>query len=178
MNDVVSLKDKFILDACCGGRMFWVNKQHPNAIYMDIRKDVLPLKERWGINFSVEPDIIGDFRKMSFSNKSFKLVIFDPPHLMLNENAWMCKKYGTIKGMDLIKDLTEGFSECWRVLDDFGILIFKWNNGSVHQNKIKGCFPAEPIIYNKINTKGKSTLWYVFMKIPKELELKKVGVEK
>lgn len=29
---------KVILDACCGGRMMWYNKKHPNAIYIDIRK--------------------------------------------------------------------------------------------------------------------------------------------
>ena len=29
---------KFILDACCGGRMMWTNKNHPNAIYIDNRE--------------------------------------------------------------------------------------------------------------------------------------------
>lgn len=28
-------REKFILDACCGSRMFWFNKAHPNAVYMD-----------------------------------------------------------------------------------------------------------------------------------------------
>ena len=26
-----------ILDACCGSRMFWFNKEHENALYMDNR---------------------------------------------------------------------------------------------------------------------------------------------
>ena len=39
------MKDKFILDACCGGRMFWENKKHPNTIYIDNR-----LKEKGHIN--------------------------------------------------------------------------------------------------------------------------------
>jgi hypothetical protein len=26
-----------ILDACCGGRMWWWDKNHPLAIYMDVR---------------------------------------------------------------------------------------------------------------------------------------------
>ena len=31
--------EKFILDACCSGRMMWFNKKHPNATYIDIRKE-------------------------------------------------------------------------------------------------------------------------------------------
>lgn len=157
---------KLILDACCGGRMFWHNKNHPNAIYQDIRKDILPLKEQYGMNFTVEPDVIGDFRNMSFKDKSFKMVIFNPPHLRLNTTSWMAKKYGTIKDMDLNEDLGKGFKECWRVLDDFGTLIFKWNDQSVDIKEIKPLFPTEPIIFNRIGTKGKSTYWFVFMKIP------------
>jgi len=164
------MQEKFILDACCGGRMFWENKNHPNAVYQDIRKDVLPLKEQYGMNFSVEPDIIGDFRKMVFEDKKFKMVIFDPPHLMLNKTAWMAKKYGTIKDTDFKSDLQAGFKECWRVLEDYGTLIFKWNDQSVAIEKIKPFFPDEPIIFNRIGTKGKSTYWFVFMKIPKSKE--------
>ena len=37
MKDI--LENKFILDACCGCRMMWNNKQHPNVLYMDIRKE-------------------------------------------------------------------------------------------------------------------------------------------
>lgn len=28
-----------ILDACCGGRMWWWDKQHPLAVYMDVRHE-------------------------------------------------------------------------------------------------------------------------------------------
>ncbi len=164
------MQEKFILDVCCGGRMFWENKNHPNTIYQDIREDVLPLKEQYGMNFSVEPDVIGDFRKMVFEDKKFKLVIFDPPHLMLNKTAWMAKKYGTIKDTDFEADLQAGFKECWRVLDDYGTLIFKWNDQSVAIEKVKPFFPDKPIIFNRIGTKGKSTYWFVFMKIPKSKE--------
>jgi hypothetical protein len=96
------------------------------------------------------------------------MVLFDPPHLCLNKTAWMAKKYGTIKGMDVESDLNRGFLECWRVLRDFGVLIFKWNDQSVDISVVKKTFPAVPIIYNKIGTKGKRTYWYVFMKIPNE----------
>jgi len=157
--------NKFILDACCGGRMFWENKNHPNAIFQDIRKDVLPLKKKYGMNFSVEPDKIGDFREMDFEDKTFKMVIFDPPHLFMNKTAWMAKKYGTLKGTDWKEDLRKGFQECWRVLDDFGTLIFKWNDQCLDIKEVSPLFPAKPIIFNKIGTKGKRTYWYVFLKL-------------
>ncbi len=146
--------------------MFWENKKHPNAVFQDIRKDVLPLKEQYGINFSVEPDVIGDFRSMEFKDKSFKLVIFDPPHLLLNKTAWMAKKYGTLKGTDYKEDIKKGFSECWRVLDDFGTLVFKWSDNSINLKEIRPLFPAEPIIFNKIRYKGNTTWWFVFLRIP------------
>ena len=158
---------KFILDACCGGRMFWNNKNHPNAVYQDIRIDVLPLKKKYGDNFTVEPDIIGDFRNMKFENNSFEMVIFDPPHVNFGETSLMAKKYGTIKNMNIKEDLKKGFGECWRVLKDFGTLIFKWNDQSINIKEVKKYFPDEPIIFNKVGTKGKSTYWFVFMKIPK-----------
>jgi ubiquinone/menaquinone biosynthesis C-methylase UbiE len=158
---------KYILDACCGGRMFWVNKQHPHAVYQDIRTDILPLKEQYGINFTVEPDIMGDFTSMKFDDKSFKMVIFDPPHLFMNKTAWMAKKYGTLKGIDWKDTISKGFKECWRVLDDYGTLIFKWNDNCVPINDIKPLFPDEPIIFNRLRSKGKKTYWYVFLKIPK-----------
>lgn len=70
---------KFILDASCGGRTIWFNKNHPNALYIDIRK------EEKGIiwdrpNFEVNPDIQMDFRYLKFKDKQFKLVVWDPPH--------------------------------------------------------------------------------------------------
>ncbi len=157
---------KFILDACCGGRMFWENKNHPNAIFQDIREDILPLKEKYGINFSVEPDVIGDFRSMKFEDKVFKMVIFDPPHLFMNKTTWMVKKYGTLKNTNWKKDIKRGFDECWRVLDNFGTLVFKWNDQSIDIKEIRPLFPSNPIIFNKIGTKGKRTYWFIFMKIP------------
>ena len=33
------MEDKFILDACCGSKMFWFDKKQPNTKFIDIRKD-------------------------------------------------------------------------------------------------------------------------------------------
>lgn len=31
--------EKKILDACCGSRMMWFDKECPDAVFMDIRRD-------------------------------------------------------------------------------------------------------------------------------------------
>jgi hypothetical protein len=156
---------KFILDACCGGRSFWFNKHHPNAIYQDIRRAPKGLiKER--PNFNVDPDIIGDFRKMGFPNKSFKLIVWDPPHLTQGgQTGWQVKKYGLLDKKTWKSDLTQGFKECWRVLDDYGILIFKWNEVSISVRDVLNCFPELPLFGHPTAKAGK-TKWFCFMKIP------------
>lgn len=50
---------------------------------MDIRKEILTCKDR-GLEREIEikPDIVADFRDMPFTDATFDLVIFDPPHLI------------------------------------------------------------------------------------------------
>ncbi len=69
-----------ILDACCGSRMFWFDKQNPNVIFMDIRKQYEELNS--GHVVDINPNVIGDFRDMPFEDESFYHVVFDPPHLL------------------------------------------------------------------------------------------------
>jgi len=160
------MKDKFILDACCGGRMFWFNKKNPAALFIDNRK--LPkgsLKDRH--NFCVDPDIIMDFRKLEFPDKSFKLIVFDPPHLRsIGKNSWMAKKYGVLEDLN---DLKLGFNECWRVLEDYGVLIFKWSTEtekrSTSVKDIIKLFEKEPLFGHTSGSKS-HTHWLCFMKIP------------
>ena len=59
-------KDKFILDACCGGRCFWFNKEHPNTLYVDIRKEGKGFIEARP-NFEVVSYFIFHFLPLEFS---------------------------------------------------------------------------------------------------------------
>lgn len=71
-----------ILDACCGSRMFWYERNEPHTTYMDIRKEIIHYKDRQLERIAeINPDVIGDFRKIPFEDNSFDLVVFDPPHL-------------------------------------------------------------------------------------------------
>lgn len=158
--------DKFILDACCGGRMMWFNKKHPNTIYIDIEpKEKGICKER--LNFSCEPDMVADFRNLPFEDKRFKHVVWDPPHLLrLKETSIMRKKFGVLNAETWQSDLKKGFNECWRVLEDYGTLVFKWSEGEITLKKILELFPEEPLYGHPTGKSGK-TKWMCFMKIPK-----------
>lgn len=74
------MDNKKILDACCGSRMFWFNKENKNTVYMDNRTEETTLCD--GRKLIIKPDIIADFRKMPYKDETFHLVIFDPPHLL------------------------------------------------------------------------------------------------
>ena len=156
------MQDKFILDACCGGKAFWFNKNHPNVVYQDIRIEPKGfVKAR--PNYNVSPDVVGDFRKMDFPDKSFKLVVFDPPHLLSGgDNGWQKQKYG-ILGKNWKEDLTLGFKECFRVLEDDGVLIFKWNEHSVSIKDVLALCENQPLFGHPTARSGK-TKWFVFYK--------------
>lgn len=159
------MNQKFILDACCSGRQFWFNKQHPNTLYIDIRKEEKGLcPER--PNFQIQPDLIMDFRNLLFPDSSFKLVVWDPPHLKsLGATSIMAKKYGVLNKETWRYDLSKGFEECWRVLEDFGILIFKWNEEDILLKDILKLFKREPLFGHTTGSKSK-THWLCFMKMP------------
>ena len=84
-----------ILDACCGSKMFWFNKENPLTTFMDIREEKTNLCD--GRKFVVEPDIVGDFRDMPFKDEEFDMVVFDPPHLTkIGDKSFLAIKYGKL----------------------------------------------------------------------------------
>lgn len=150
--------DKQILDACCGGRMFWFDKNDPHTIFMDNRvmHEVLCDERKLDVN----PDIIGDFRDIPFGDDTFYLVVFDPPHLIkVGENSWLAKKYGRLSET-WQEDLRQGFSECMRVLKPYGILVFKWNEEQINFSEVLKVIGQTPLFGDR---RGK-TRWVVFMK--------------
>ena len=149
---------KRILDACCGSRMFWFNKQNEDVLFMDKRNFSDILCD--GRKLEVRPDLIADFRKMPFADDSFHLVVFDPPHLLkVGDNSWLAKKYGKLDD-EWAKDIKQGFDECLRVLKPNGTLIFKWNEQQIKLKEILKVIEQEPLFGNK----RADTHWLVFMK--------------
>ena len=149
---------KKILDACCGSKMFWFQKDRADTVYMDIRKYEDILCD--GRKLEIKPDVIGDFRNIPFQDNSFKLVVFDPPHLVKGgAKSWLIKKYGKLDD-NWPEDIKQGFNECMRVLEPFGILIFKWCEEQVKLSEILKNIEYKPLFGNK----RAKTHWLVFMK--------------
>lgn len=134
---------KKILDVCCGSRMFWFNKKNPNTIFMDNRELEDTLCD--GRRLEVKPDIMADFRNIPFTDNSFYLVVFDPPHLkQIGETSYMAKKYGKLTN-SWPQDIKQGFCECMRVLKPNGILIFKWNEQQIKLKQILDIIDYKPL---------------------------------
>jgi len=157
---------KKILDVCCGGRMFWFDKNNPDVLFVDNRV-VDPMSVGKGRNarqFSVAPDKVMDFRNLDLPDNSFSLVVFDPPHLKrAGPQSYMAMKYGKLDPKTWREDLTKGFAECFRVLKPDGILIFKWNEYQILLSEILKLTPAKPL-FGHPSGKRQETHWVCFMK--------------
>lgn len=170
---------KPILDACCGGKMFYFDKNDPRVLFQDIRKVSTTLCD--GRPFEVNPDVVGDFTSMEFPDNTFNMVVFDPPHLLRNTGkskfadiygslnpkakptGWQQTKYGALPYQDWHEVLAKGFSECFRVLKQGGFLIFKWNETDIPVSEVLKLTDQKPIFGHK-SGKRSNTHWICFMK--------------
>lgn len=144
--------------------MFWFDKLNPDVVFGDIRDEEHVLVD--GRKLEIKPDVQMDFRDMPFDDSSFKLVVFDPPHLIkLGKTSWMAKKYGVL-GENWRDDLKRGFDECWRVLEDNGILVFKWNERDVKVAELVKLFEKSPLFGHTTGRSG-NTKWICYMKTEK-----------
>lgn len=158
---------KSVLDACCGSRMFWFDREDTRCVFLDNRKERHELTDsssRGGKrSLIISPDTVGDFTALPFSEGSFSLVVFDPPHLVRNgSTGWLAKKYGKLR-TDWREDIRRGFAECFRVLVPLGTLIFKWNENDIPVSQILRLTDAKPLIGNRCGKNAKSH-WIVFQK--------------
>lgn len=157
-----------ILDVTCGSKTIWFNKNHPAAVYCDIRKEKLTgiWKSERGKSeriCDVDPDIQCDFTDLPFQDGSFSLVVFDPPHLRYaGETGWLVKKYGKLDE-HWPEMLHDGFQECMRVLKEDGVLIFKWAETDVSAQKVWKAIGQKPL-FGHHSGKRSGTFWGCYMK--------------
>lgn len=159
---------KRVLDACCGSRMFWFDRQYPLAVFMDCRQERWDLRDSSSVSgvrhLRVNPDVVADYRAMPFVNESFDLVIFDPPHFIRNgATGWMAKKYGTLNRHTWKDDVSAGFAECFRVLRLGGTLVFKWNEADIKIGDVLKLAPCEPLVGTRFGKRDQS-YWFTFYK--------------
>lgn len=168
-----------ILDACCGGKMFYFDKNDERVLFQDIRDFDTTLCD--GRPFSVHPDVQADFTDMPYPDNSFSMVVFDPPHLLRNTGkskfadiygslnpkatptGYQQIKYGALPNYDWRDLLRDGFTECFRVLKHGGFLIFKWNETDIKVSDVLKLTPVKPI-FGHISGKRANTHWICFMK--------------
>ena len=156
-----------VLDACCGGRMFWFDSRNPDALYVDKRAERRVLTDTTRAPGSrvlnVAPDLLADFTALPFPEASFWHVVFDPPHLTrAGRDSWMALKYGKLPA-DWREELRKGFAECFRVLKPNGTLVFKWNETHVPVSDVLKLASARPLYGNRCGRRER-THWIVFVK--------------
>lgn len=152
------MQEKKILDACCGSRMFWYDKENPNVIFADNRTLETTLCD--GRTLVIDPDMVIDFRNMPFPDNTFNLVVFDPPHLIhAGQNSWLANKYGKLPE-DWKSYIKAGFDECMRVLKPSHTLIMKWNEEQIKTADMLKAIGTRPLFGDRRS----KTRWLVFMK--------------
>ncbi len=152
---------KKILDATCGSRAMWFDKQNAKTVFADIRTEThVQCDDRV---LEIKPDVMMDFTDMPFEDNTFYLVVYDPPHFdKLGKNSWMAQKYGVLLPTWEM-DIREGFKECMRVLKPNGTLIFKWNERQIKLSRILALIDHAPL-FGHTSRKNGETIWMTFMK--------------
>jgi ubiquinone/menaquinone biosynthesis C-methylase UbiE len=172
--------EKYVLDPCCGGRMFYFDKNDSRVLFCDKRNMKTTLCD--GYEFEIRPDIQCNFTELPFPNETFWHIVFDPPHLTRNTGqSKFAQIYGTLneaKGDPIINEkygtlpedwrnmIKKGFSECFRVLKPYGTLIFKWNELDIKTKEVLALTTEKPL-YGHISGKKSKTHWIAFLKTPK-----------
>lgn len=112
----------------------------------------------------VKADMLMDYRDLPFPDGTFRMVVLDPPHLRnAGETSYMAQKYGCLDQETWKADLKTMFSECFRVLKEHGVLIFKWNETQIPVSQILKLTAHKPLFGNKQPNRT-GTHWIVFMK--------------
>ena len=166
------MSSKTILDATCGGRSIWhpENKEREDTLYIDRRKEEPGFYGQEGRSYAVQPDRVEDFRDLPFDDESFKLVIFDPPHVvkengMESISGHIEKKYGALHAETWQSDLRKGFEELFRVLEEGGTLVFKFADNHVDFQDVLDLAPVDPLVGTMTKRKqNHETRWFVFQK--------------
>lgn len=169
-----------ILDATCGFRGIWFQKNHPFVTFMDKRNEVVDSKTK-GVKFKsrrrwkIKPDVVSEWKNAPFPDEYFDMIIFDPPHKIVNtkrELGAIEKEYGCFYGNGWKKEIKEGVDKLFKILKPEGVFVFKWSDSNIDVNKILKLFPYKPMFGSNTKSKGHTAnFWIVFIKYRLESSL-------
>jgi SAM-dependent methyltransferase len=162
--------NKAVLDATAGGKHIWHEdmKGSDKVVFCD-RRVVAPGEIEQQPNWSVQPDIAADYRCLPFSENTFDLICFDPPHRvrdggMQTLSGIIETKYGALRAQRWQADLREAFEELWRVLQQGGVLTVKWNDAMRDDDSVLEQLPKTPLYGTNTAKENTDTSWWVFHK--------------
>ena len=154
-----------ILDATCGAKGIWFQKNHPFVTFMDKRngKQYYASKKQTKICYKVEPDVVSEWKDAPFPDNYFDMIIFDPPHIVRKKSTKsnMITEYGSLQPDTWKDELKEGIERLFKILKPEGIFVFKWSdNGGLKVNKVLSLFPYKPLFGNVKD----GNYWITFIK--------------
>ena len=161
-----------ILDATCGSKEIWFQKNHPFVTFMDKRKGYFfyqypnsPKKEE----YHIEPDVVSEWKDAPFPDNIFDMVIFDPPHIIRNgEKGILPTKYTVLKPDTWRQELQIGIKKLFDVLKPNGFFVLKWDECNIKKEEIFKLIPYPPLFGTRT---GSDNYWIVFLKYRMEKEL-------
>lgn len=161
---VVSTKK--ILDLSAGNRHIWFDKNHPAAVYVDVRAEV-------------NPTIVADTKRLPPEiGSGYDLIVFDPPHCNLGKNSRMAKDYGHHTAEEIRSIVAETAKEAWRVSAPAALMAFKWNTHDQKLERILALLAEyrEPLFGHIVSApqrRPSTTYWVMLRRLAHE----KTGVE-
>jgi len=156
-----------VLDATCGGRSIWIDKDHADAVYADLRIRDEGFCGHGGRTYSIQPDVQCDYRDLPFTADSFDAAVIDPPHATRGDGmeqlkGVVTKKYGALEAETWHDDLRRAFAELWRVVRTAGTVVLKFNDVGVDFEDVISLAPEEPLVGTTTKKNNTETRWFLF----------------
>ena len=154
-----------ILDATCGLKQMWFQKDAKDVVYLDRRHNKIEYNGEF--KGTINPNIIADNRFLPFKNECFDMVLFDPPHFITNSIGLYETIFSFYKPITWVAEMSDSIKECFRVLKINGFLVFKWGEKYKTLKIVLNMFPKEPLFGVKnipAFQKIRGTWWIVFRK--------------
>jgi hypothetical protein len=118
-----------ILDMSSGDRAVWLDKDHRDCIYVDIRE-------------SVKPTVVADTRDLGdMIGENFNLIVFDPPHVNGGKNGNISRDYGHHTTEEIRDLISRSAKEAYRLSAPDALMALKWND---HDQKLESILALMP----------------------------------